>query len=105
VRQSASPSDAANLLRTFYTIDIREIAPKVRCPTLVLHRAKTRVCRRGRPCACRPHSRARLVALNSRNHILLEQEPAWKRLVAELEDFLPATQAEPTAESSCASTS
>ena len=100
VRQSASPSDAANLLRTFYTIDIREIAPKVRCPTLVLHPGEdARVpFEEGRALAGLIPG-ARLVALNSRNHILLEQEPAWKRLVAELEAFLPATQAEPTAES------
>src|SRR6266849_6310936 len=96
VRQSASPSDAATLLRVFYTIDIREIAPKVRCPTLVLHPSEdARVpFEEGRALAGLIPG-ARLVALDSRNHILLEQEPAWKRLVAELDDFLPSAQAGP----------
>ncbi|MDX1619699.1 MAG: helix-turn-helix transcriptional regulator, partial [Nitriliruptorales bacterium] len=31
---------------------------------------------------------ARFVPLDSRNHILLEEEPAWERFVAELDTFL-----------------
>ena len=31
---------------------------------------------------------ARFVPLESRNHILLETEPAWPRFLAEVRDFL-----------------
>jgi DNA-binding NarL/FixJ family response regulator len=39
---------------------------------------------------------ARFVPLESRNHILVEGEPAWQQLATELEDFLPAPGSAPT---------
>jgi DNA-binding SARP family transcriptional activator/class 3 adenylate cyclase len=38
-RNSASPGAAATLLRMDYEIDVREVLPTIRVPTLVLHRA------------------------------------------------------------------
>jgi DNA-binding NarL/FixJ family response regulator len=35
------------------------------------------------------------VPLESRNHILIEGEPAWQQLVSELDDFLPAAPSTP----------
>jgi hypothetical protein len=43
---------------------------------------------------------ARLVALDSRNHLITQDEPAWPKLVAEVRAFLAqdqdATRANPT---------
>jgi DNA-binding NarL/FixJ family response regulator len=39
---------------------------------------------------------ARFVPLESRNHILIESEPAWQQLAAVLDDFLPATASVPS---------
>ena len=72
-------------------VDNRSLAPQVRCPTLVLHaREDARIpSRRGRSLAVLIPG-ARFVPLESRNYILVEGEPAWQQLVAELDDFLPA---------------
>jgi pimeloyl-ACP methyl ester carboxylesterase/DNA-binding CsgD family transcriptional regulator len=90
MRLSASPANAVKLMRAWYTADVRALAPQIRCPTLVLHpREDLRVpFEEGRSLA-RLIPGARFVPLDSRNHILLEQDGAWKQLVAELEAFLP----------------
>ena len=46
---------------------------------------------RERPAPGRPHPGARLVPLESDNHILLEDEPAWPVFVAEVDGFLGPT--------------
>ena len=73
----------------FYQIDVRHLASKVTAPTLVLH---------ARQDACIPLEEGRLLAsmipgsrfvqLESRNHVLIEQEPAWGRFLAEVRTFL-----------------
>jgi pimeloyl-ACP methyl ester carboxylesterase/DNA-binding CsgD family transcriptional regulator len=89
-RLSSSPSIAARLLRVFGNVDICELAPKIACPTLIMHaRDDERIpVDQGRQLAALiPGSR--FVPLQSRNHILLEDEPAWNKLVATLRAFLP----------------
>ena len=63
--------------------------PKIDVPTLVLHARDDHVVpfEEGRILA-REIPGARFVPLDSRNHILLETEPAWERLLAEVRDFL-----------------
>jgi pimeloyl-ACP methyl ester carboxylesterase/DNA-binding CsgD family transcriptional regulator len=96
IRRCASPENAAELTKAWYGIDVRALAAQIRCPTLVLHpRGGFRVpFEEGRILATLIPG-ARFVPLESRNHMLLEQEPAWRRFVAELEDFLPAATAAP----------
>ncbi|MGH9136171.1 MAG: alpha/beta fold hydrolase [Acidimicrobiales bacterium] len=88
-RSSTSIDNVVKFLEVFARIDVSRLAPKVRCPTLVLHsRGDLRV----------PQSQARelaalipdskLVLLNSRNHILVEDEPAWPVFLCELDRFL-----------------
>ena len=91
LRKSASPANAAKLLRALHADDVSDLAPRVQCPTLVLHaREDARVpFEQGRALAAAIPN-ARFVPLDSRNHLLLEQEPAWRTLLAELEAFLPA---------------
>jgi pimeloyl-ACP methyl ester carboxylesterase/DNA-binding CsgD family transcriptional regulator len=93
MRRSASPANAARLLRALHGVDVSGLAPRVRCPTLVLHaRGDTRVpFEEGRALAAKIPN-ARFVPLDSRNHLLLQQEPAWRIMLAELEAFLPGVK-------------
>ena len=88
-RRTASPENAARLGQAIGDLDVTMLLPQVRVPTLVLHArhdglipfAEGRRLASGIP-------GARLVPLESANHLLVEGEPAWSRLVAELQQFL-----------------
>jgi pimeloyl-ACP methyl ester carboxylesterase/DNA-binding CsgD family transcriptional regulator len=90
MRLSTSPGNAVRLLREWSKLDVRALAPQVRCPTLVLHpRGDARIpFEEGRLVAGLIPG-ARFVPLDSRNHILPEGEPAWDRFVEEVRAFLP----------------
>ena len=77
-------------MREFARIDVVALLPQVQCPTLVLHsRHDVRV----------PFDEGRLIAsaipgaqfvpIESRNHLLLESEPGWRRWIDEVRAFLP----------------
>jgi pimeloyl-ACP methyl ester carboxylesterase/DNA-binding SARP family transcriptional activator len=92
-RRSTTAQNAARLLRLTGDIDVREAALRVRAPTLVLHARDDQ-----RP----PFAQGRLlaelipgarfVALESCNHILLEDEPAWPVFLEQVEAFLAPPQ-------------
>jgi pimeloyl-ACP methyl ester carboxylesterase len=90
-RMSTSPANAVASMRAANECDVTNLLPHVGVPTLVLHARGDRV----RPFA---HGRklaamipnARLVALESDNHILLEDEAAWPVFRQELAEFLRA---------------
>jgi pimeloyl-ACP methyl ester carboxylesterase len=88
-RISATPENAARMLEAFDRIDVRPLAAKVRAPTLVLHaKGDLRVpFAEGRLIAT-SISGARFVPLESRNHLLLEGEPAWSRFLETVRGFL-----------------
>jgi pimeloyl-ACP methyl ester carboxylesterase/DNA-binding CsgD family transcriptional regulator len=87
---STSAENAGRLLREFAGIDVRPLAPQITCPTLVLHaRNDGRVQLEEGLFFASLIPGARFVPLESRNHILLEDEPAWHHFVSELRDFLP----------------
>jgi pimeloyl-ACP methyl ester carboxylesterase/DNA-binding CsgD family transcriptional regulator len=90
LRKSASAEMAERILRVLHADDVSTLASQVQCPTLVLHaRDDARVpFEQGRALAAAIPN-ARFVPLDSRNHLTLEQEPAWRKLLAELEAFLP----------------
>jgi pimeloyl-ACP methyl ester carboxylesterase/DNA-binding CsgD family transcriptional regulator len=96
VRRTTSPANAVALLQVFYRIDVQATAPKVRCPTLALHCRGDAIIpfERGRSVAGLIPG-ARFVPLESRNHVLLDTEPAWQQLVDALDDFLAAAPAGP----------
>jgi pimeloyl-ACP methyl ester carboxylesterase/DNA-binding CsgD family transcriptional regulator len=98
MRLTTTPANAANLLRAHWTeVDNRPLGPRVNCPTLVLHaREDGRVPFEEARSLAALIPEARFVPLESRNHILVEGEPAWQQLVVELEDFLPAPSSAPT---------
>jgi pimeloyl-ACP methyl ester carboxylesterase/DNA-binding CsgD family transcriptional regulator len=89
-RRSASPANASRVIRSFFTIDVREAAPRLQCPALVLHGEDDRRVpfEEGRALASLIPG-ARLVPLDTANHILLSHEPAFERFFAELDAFLP----------------
>ena len=97
IRRTTSLSNANALRGTFSRIDMRETVPKVRCPALVLHARGNAIIpfEQGRMVAGIIPG-ARFVPLDSRNHLLLDTEPAWQQLVEALDDFLPAPPAEST---------
>ena len=88
-RISTSPEIAARIVSGFQVIDVREQAKRITQPTLVLHaKGDLRIpFEEGRLTAATIPN-ARLLTLESNNHILLEDEPAWKRFLEEVNAFL-----------------
>ena len=88
-RITTSPENAVRLRKTIDEIEVSDLLSRVAVPTLVLH------CRDdasvpfdlGRRMAAGIPG-ARLVALEGRNHLILEDEPAWPRFLREVESFL-----------------
>ena len=70
-------------------IDVSELLPQVRTPTLVLHCRNDAVqpFEEGRKIAA-GIAGARFVALEGRNHLILESDPAWSRFLDEIGNFL-----------------
>jgi pimeloyl-ACP methyl ester carboxylesterase/DNA-binding CsgD family transcriptional regulator len=91
MRIASSPQTAVRRLRPYHHLDLRDIAAKIRCPTLVFHsRGDARIpFEQGRALAALIPG-ARFVPLESRNHWVVNTEAAWARFVGELDNFLPA---------------
>jgi pimeloyl-ACP methyl ester carboxylesterase/DNA-binding CsgD family transcriptional regulator len=89
-RATISPVNAARFMRAFNDIDVTELARQVACPTLVTHsKADARIpFEEGRRVAGLIPG-ARFVPVESRNHVLLEHEPAWAQWLAAVREFLP----------------
>ena len=89
LRTTTTPETAAELFRARGGLDVVAAAAQVRAATLVLHARGDRLV---------PAEEARLLAklipqarlrlLDSSNHILLADEPAWNRFLAALDEFL-----------------
>lgn len=88
-RVSTSPEMARRLENTFFNIDVRDLASQIRVPTLILHSRDDAAVpfEEGRQLAAAIPG-ARFIPLESNNHILLEEEPAWQRFVQELYSFV-----------------
>ncbi|HSM87037.1 MAG TPA: alpha/beta fold hydrolase [Candidatus Limnocylindrales bacterium] len=88
-RISASPENAARIMVTIDEINIRHLLPQVSVPTIIFHGDHDRVipAEEGRILAAEIPG-ARFVPLNTGNHILLAEEPAWRVFLDELGTFL-----------------
>lgn len=88
-RITSSPESAARLLECLGDVNLVEKLGGVRVPTLVIHaRADARISHtEGRVLAAGIPG-ARFVTLESRNHILLEHEPAWSRFCDVFGEFV-----------------
>jgi len=88
-RTTTTAENAARIRNVCDGIDVTELLPKIRVPTLVLHARHDNVVplEQGRSLAASiPH--ARFVTLESDNHVLLAGEPAWDKFFLEVEAFL-----------------
>lgn len=86
--RSVSPASAARLMRAQGRLDFSGMAEKVTVPTLVLHSRDDAIVPVGEGvdiAAGIPGSQ--FVELDSRNHILLPDEPAWERFTSALAAF------------------
>lgn len=88
-RRSASARTALAARRQRSNDNVVDLLERVEVPTLVTHSRGDRMVRfeNGRLLAS-TIPRARLVALDGSNHILLEDEPAWPVFLREVTDFL-----------------
>jgi ATP/maltotriose-dependent transcriptional regulator MalT len=95
-RVAVSASVAVAALRERRKTDVLDLLGQIAVPTLVLHATGDRMndFERGRRLATDIPG-ARLVALDSRNHIILEDEPAWPVFLRELEAFLASDEPAP----------
>jgi pimeloyl-ACP methyl ester carboxylesterase/DNA-binding CsgD family transcriptional regulator len=88
-RLSTTPENAVGLIRGFDAMDVTDQMPEVRSPTLVLHARND-----GRVPFAEGHlvassiPDAEFVPLESRNHILLEHQPAWRQFFDEVARFI-----------------
>jgi pimeloyl-ACP methyl ester carboxylesterase/DNA-binding CsgD family transcriptional regulator len=89
-RQSASGAMAVRLLEETGKIDVSDACARVQCPTLIFHPKGDRAAPfdEGRRLAQRIAD-SRLIPLDSDNHALTDDEPAWKDFVEEFRRFLP----------------
>jgi DNA-binding CsgD family transcriptional regulator/alpha-beta hydrolase superfamily lysophospholipase len=89
MRVSTSPENAVRFRRINSVNDVRDLAPSLRVPTLVLHARDDAVApfEEGRLLAALI-PQAQFVPLDGRNHILLEDEPAWEQFLTAVRGFL-----------------
>jgi DNA-binding NarL/FixJ family response regulator len=96
---TASARTAATIFKANSVLDVQAEARQIRCPTLVLHaRGEIRIpFEEGRIIAgLIPGSR--FVPLETRNHLMTEDEPAWGHFLEALAAFYPPAGAPPGAE-------
>jgi len=89
MRMSTSTANAVAFRQQRRDVDVGDLLPRVSLPTLVLH-ARGDQCNdfsEGRRLAAEIPG-ARLVTLESDNHVLLADEPAWPVFLAEIDAFL-----------------
>jgi DNA-binding winged helix-turn-helix (wHTH) protein/alpha-beta hydrolase superfamily lysophospholipase len=93
-RMSATADTAIRLLHVLGDIDVTDLLPHVTVPALVLHsRADARVPFEHGLSLAHSIRHARFLALESKNHLILAHEPAWRRYVDEIQEFLGADDA------------
>lgn len=89
MRLSVSPKNAVRLESEMHRIDVRDSAQQITVPTLVLHSREDQAVpfEEGRLLASLI-PKAQFVALESKNHLLREDEAGWPKFVAALRGFL-----------------
>jgi pimeloyl-ACP methyl ester carboxylesterase/DNA-binding CsgD family transcriptional regulator len=87
-RKTTSPAIAAELMSARAEIDVTGLLAQVRVPTLVIHAREDAVVplAEGRLLASAIPG-AQFIELDSRNHVLLDGEPAWERFQQAVLDF------------------
>ena len=88
-RMTTSTENALRIMRATGELDVSDLLSQVKVPTLVLHCRNDAwvVFDEGRRLAAGIPN-AKFVALESRNHLVLETEPAWEKFSSEIMAFL-----------------
>lgn len=89
MRRTTSATSAARVMAATGDVDVSDLAAQVNCPTIIFHaRDELRIPfeQALRLAALIPGSR--LVPLDSRNHLMRRDEPAWSVFLEELDRFL-----------------
>lgn len=88
-RLTASADVAERYLRAMFALDVKELAPRVSCPTIAFHSRDDQLVflEQGRKLAALIPG-ARFVPLDSKNHVPFRDEPAWQALTPALRSFL-----------------
>src|SRR5882672_4130054 len=88
-RLTSTAEVAEKYLRAMFALDVKDLAPRVTCPTIAFHSRGDQLIffDQGRKLAALVPG-ARFVPLESKNHLPFREEPAWQALVAALRPFL-----------------
>jgi len=88
-RVTATPETAARMWTEFHRVDIRDLLPRIRMPTLVAHVKGDSLVpfEAGRHLAS-AIAGARFLPLEGDNHVLMPEDEAWPVFVRELREFL-----------------
>lgn len=88
-RESVSAGNAARIFEAIGELDVADVLPELKVPTIVLHSKFDAMVpfEEGRKLASMIPD-ARFIPLESSNHILLRSEPAWERFRNEVNSFL-----------------
>jgi pimeloyl-ACP methyl ester carboxylesterase len=97
MRRTTSTENALRLNDVSIAMDVTESAARVSVPTLIVHgRHDMRIpFSQGVELATRLRG-SRLVPLDTRNHLLMPDEPAWGQLLRELDVFLADDESTPS---------
>lgn len=88
-RMSTSPENAICLIREFDEMDVTDRLSDISSPTLVMHsRSDSRVPFTEGQLVASSIPNAEFVPLESRNHILLDHQAAWRQYFAEIARFV-----------------
>jgi pimeloyl-ACP methyl ester carboxylesterase/DNA-binding CsgD family transcriptional regulator len=87
-KKTTSAAIAAPILETRGSLDVSDLLEQIRIPTLVVHSRNDAVVpfSEGKLLASRIKG-AEFVELDSRNHVLIEEEPAWQRFCDAVLEF------------------
>jgi pimeloyl-ACP methyl ester carboxylesterase/DNA-binding CsgD family transcriptional regulator len=88
-RMTISPQNVVRQMRALDRIDLTDLLPGIRTPTLVLHsRHDRRIPFAEGHLIAHSIPDAQFVALDSRNHLLLDHQPAWRHFLDEMARFV-----------------
>lgn len=93
---TSSAKTAVEIFSKNSYIDVQEEARRVKCPTLVLHgRGDMRIPFEEGRLAAGAIPGARFVGLETRNHLMMQNEPAWREFLDAVAAFYPPAPAAP----------
>jgi DNA-binding winged helix-turn-helix (wHTH) protein/pimeloyl-ACP methyl ester carboxylesterase len=94
-RVCTSPENAVQLMNAAGKINVVDLLPNVKCPTLVMHCSDDEAVpiAEGRLVAARI-PKSQFVELPSRNHLVIHSEPAWPIFVNKLSEFMGWNEAQ-----------